>query len=158
MKNRFIFLLFSFLILTASIAIAQTIPTLQAPHQHDPWTAEDLIEPSQLAALMKDDKAAKPLIFNIGQVNAIKGARSTGPVKEAQNLEDFKKTLQSLSKETPIVFYCGCCPFGKCPNIRPAFKAVKELGFTNAHLLNLPTNIKVDWIEKGYPLEQEGAN
>jgi hypothetical protein len=49
--------------------------------------------------------------------------------------------------------YCGCCPFEKCPNIRPAFNLMKAMGFSNGKLLNLPTNLKQNWIAKGYPVE-----
>jgi thiosulfate/3-mercaptopyruvate sulfurtransferase len=48
-----------------------------------------------------------------------------------------------------IVFYCGCCPFNHCPNVRPAFKVLKQMGFTNFKLLNLPENLKVNWINIG---------
>jgi hypothetical protein len=50
-----------------------------------------------------------------------------------------------------VIIYCGCCPFDKCPNIRPAFAALKEMGFKNARLLDLPKNIKADWLDKNYP-------
>jgi hypothetical protein len=29
---------------------------------------------------------------------------------------------------------------------------LKSMGFTNGKLLNIPTNVKKDWIDKGYPL------
>jgi hypothetical protein len=35
--------------------------------------------------------------------------------------------------------------------VRPALALLQQMKFTNYHLLNLPHNIKVDWIEKGYP-------
>ena len=119
----------------------------------DPWTRTDLMNPSSLAAMMKNQKASKPLIFNIGVVENIKGARNMGAASEKENLNRFKKALSSIPKMSTIVIYCGCCPFERCPNIRPAFTAMKAGGFKNGKLLNLPTNIKVDWINKGYPVE-----
>lgn len=47
--------------------------------------------------------------------------------------------------------YCGCYPFERCPNIRHAINALKEMKFTNYQLLNLPHNIKINWKDKGYP-------
>ena len=52
-----------------------------------------------------------------------------------------------------MIIYCGCCPFRRCPNVRPAFELLKKMKFTNAKLLNLPTSLNDDWISKGYPME-----
>jgi len=53
------------------------------------------------------------------------------------------------------VIYCGCCPFEHCPNVRPAFQLLNEMKFTNQKLLNLSTNLKTDWIDKGYPVAKK---
>jgi rhodanese-related sulfurtransferase len=76
-----------------------------------------------------------------------------GGASEKANLEKFKIALSNLPKTTQVVVYCGCCPFEKCPNIRPAFNLMKAMGFSNGKLLNLPTNLKQNWIAKGYPVE-----
>ena len=55
-------------------------------------------------------------------------------------------------KKRNIVIYCGCCPFKDCPNIRPAFSLLNSMKFTNHKLLNLPLNLKTDWINHGYPM------
>ena len=119
----------------------------------DPWTRADLMSPASLAAMIKNSKASKPVIFNIGVVENIKGARNMGGASEKENLDRFKKGLSTIPKTSTVVVYCGCCPFDRCPNIRPAFTALKAAGFKKGKLLNLPTNIKVDWINKGYPVE-----
>lgn len=72
--------------------------------------------------------------------------------KDKPNLDKLKKQLRSLNKQAKIIVYCGCCPFDRCPNIRPAINALKEMKFTNYQLLNLPHNIKIDWMDKGYPI------
>ena len=41
----------------------------------------------------------------------------------------------------------------RCPNIRPAYRALKELGYTNVRVLDLATNFHDDWSGKGYPSE-----
>ena len=119
----------------------------------DRWTRTDLMSPASLAAMIKNPKASKPVIFNIGVVENIKGARNMGGASEKENLARFKKALSTTPKTSTVVVYCGCCPFDRCPNIRPAFTALQAAGFKNGKLLNLPTNIKVDWINKGYPVE-----
>ncbi|MHB1177690.1 MAG: rhodanese-like domain-containing protein [Daejeonella sp.] len=133
-------------------ANAQQLPGKGLTGINDPWSKNQLIQPNQLAMLINNPKAAKPLIFNIGVVEDIKGARNMGAASEKENLERFKKVLAKLPKNASLVVYCGCCPFEKCPNIRPAFKALQSGGFTKGRLLNLQTNIKTDWINKGYPL------
>ena len=54
-----------------------------------------------------------------------------------------------------VVVYCGCCPFEHCPNIRPAMAVLKEMNFTDYYLLNLLRNIKINWIDKGYPVSSQ---
>ncbi len=41
----------------------------------------------------------------------------------------------------------------KCPNIRPAYRTLREMGFTHVRVLNIPTNMHEDWFSKGYPAE-----
>jgi hypothetical protein len=74
-----------------------------------------------------------------------------GPAHEKSNYEKLKLQLAKFSRNADIVIYCGCCPFEHCPNIRPAFTLMNEMGFTNQRLLNIQHNIKTDWISKGYP-------
>jgi hypothetical protein len=124
-------------------------PSLTAPN---PWTDSQLLEPSVLAAQIKTGGTDIPLILNIGAVEDIKGATHIGAVNDTKNLEKLKNTVKDLPKNTAIVIYCGCCPFARCPNIRPAFAELVKSGFTNVKLLNLPANLKTNWIGKGYPL------
>ena len=91
-------------------------------------------------------------IFMSGQLLEI--SIDIGEGKDKQKIEKLKKELSKLPKDTNIVIYCGCCPFKDCPNIRPAFKLLNEMKFTNHKLLNLSHNLKVDWIDKGYPINE----
>ena len=127
----------------------------QSLDKRNTWTEKDLMEPSALAAIISNPKAKQAQIFNIGVVEDIKGAKKMGGASVKANLEKFKNALSSLPKNTLVVVYCGCCPFEKCPNIRPAFNLMKSMGFTNGKLLNLPTNLKQNWIDKGFPLAQK---
>ena len=42
----------------------------------------------------------------------------------------------------------------RCPNIRPAFAVLHDLGFTKLRVLDLPTSFEVDWAEKGLPYDK----
>ncbi|MDF2432216.1 MAG: hypothetical protein JWP44_1847 [Mucilaginibacter sp.] len=134
-------------------AQAQASPKpMQMPGTGYPWSDRELLEPSVLAAQIKGGAGTTPLIFNIGSVKDIKGAKHIGPVGKAENLEKFTRALSALPKNTELVIYCGCCPFTKCPNNRPAFLELEKSGFTNVKVLNLPVNLKTNWIANGFPL------
>jgi hypothetical protein len=117
----------------------------------EPWKETQLLEPAALAATINDSATTKPVILCIGPGAAIKGSIEIGPAGEAEHLEQLKSYLNTLPKDTPVVVYCGCCPFANCPNIRPAFKLLNEKQFTQTKLLNLEHNLRTDWIDKGYP-------
>ncbi len=123
--------------------------------QSEPWTAKQLLEPADLAKILNDSKAKPPHIYCIGPQAVIKGSVFIGPTKERGNLDNLKKQLEKLPKDANIVIYCGCCPFSRCPNIRPAFELLNKMEFKDARLLNLTRNVKVDWIDKGYPVNNE---
>jgi hypothetical protein len=114
------------------------------------WTAEQLMDPAKLAKRLQTGKNV-PMILCVGPGALIPNSIDIGPAKEKDNLEKLTSSLKSLSRDTAIVVYCGCCPFEQCPNVRPAIALLKELHFTNYKLLNLPHNLKADWLDKGYP-------
>lgn len=118
------------------------------------WTSKQLIQPSELAEKITTDKDV-PVIFSVGPGATIPHSIDIGMGKEKENMDKLKKELGGLPAETKIVVYCGCCPFEHCPNVRPAINALKEMKFTNYQLLNLPHNIKTDWIDKGYPVVKQ---
>src|SRR6266496_1158131 len=122
-----------------------------AQDNSEPWKPEQLIAPLELAAIINNPVAPQPLIISVGPAGLIKGAVDIGPVHEKENLNKLKKLLSEEKKDREIVIYCGCCPFQNCPNIRPAFKLLDEMKFANQKLLNLPHNLKADWINYGYP-------
>ena len=139
MKNG-IFLIIA--ILSFTTTKAQTPPN---------WTDKQLIEPSTLANEIKANKDI-PYIISVGPGAVIPSSHKMGMASTTEGMSTLSATLDSLPKSTRIVIYCGCCPFEHCPNVRPAIDALKQKGFTNYYLLNLSTNIKTDWISKGYPV------
>jgi hypothetical protein len=133
--------------------ILTNIAMLVSGQSGEPWTSKDLIEPATLASVLSNAKAQKPVIYNIGPVADIKGAINIGGTSSKANLDKLKKALVSVPKDKMVVIYCGCCPFRNCPNIRPAFTLLKELGYKSPKLLNLKQNLKVDWTDYGYPMD-----
>lgn len=134
-----------------SVSVISCAQTVKTSLQNNPWAEDQLLQPEKLADMISKKENVK--IYNIGVVENIKGAVNIGGASKTENLEKFRKALKGLPKKQAIVIYCGCCPMGKCPNIRPAFKLLTEEKFTNIKLLDLPDNIKIDWIDKGYPIE-----
>jgi thiosulfate/3-mercaptopyruvate sulfurtransferase len=121
--------------------------------EKDPWSDQQLMLPATLAA--KINKGGNgPVIFNIGPSGKIKSSVHIGPTQDEAGMDKLKANLGKLPRNTEVVIYCGCCPFKNCPNIRPAFALLKEMKFTNAYLLDIPKNLKVDWIDKGYPMQR----
>lgn len=118
------------------------------------WTSKQLMEPAALAQVVQSGDSL-PVIISVGPGAVIPGSVETGMAKEKDNLDSLKTKLAVLPKDTKIVIYCGCCPFEHCPNVRPAIAVLKDFKFTNYQLLNLPHNIKTDWIDKGYPVVKQ---
>ena len=126
----------------------------------DPWAKSELLEPSALAALMKESKppqvicVAFPVLYKLKH---IEHASYAGPGSKPEGIEMLKKAVAKLPRNADLVIYCGCCPMVKCPNIRPAYRALKEMGFTHIRVLSIPTNMNADWYTKNYPSEEGGA-
>jgi len=117
------------------------------------WTNKQLIQPSELANEINTKKDV-PYIISVGPGAVIPNSVNAGMASEKEGLDKLKEQLNNLPKDQKIVIYCGCCPFEHCPNVRPAINVLKEMNFTNFYLLNIPNNIKKDWIDLGYPVEK----
>ena len=141
-----------FIVLIALITSLTACSQATSTGNKEPWTQAQLLAPADLAKTINDAKAPKPYIFCIGPQAVIKGSIDIGPTVEKANLDALKAQLEKLPKDADIVIYCGCCPFSRCPNIRPAFNLLNSMQFKNHKLLNLPQNVKVDWIDHGYPV------
>ena len=136
-----------------SSAVAQLNPPATGA---DPWQPSELLAPEALAKTISTaPDEVQPLILSVGPGALIKGSIDIGPASEPDNLEKLKEVLGSQNRDQEIVIYCGCCPFAHCPNIRPAFKLLKDMHFTKAKLLNLSHNIRTDWLDQGYPAQNE---
>ena len=137
------------MVLLIGIAITQS-----AWKSIEPWRPDQLMAPADLAAIINSNDASKPLIISIGPAGTIKSSVEIGPAQEAGNIAKLEQLLSKEPKDRAIVIYCGCCPFRNCPNVRPAFTKLNEMGFKNHKLLNLSNNLKTDWLDLGYPVAE----
>lgn len=133
---------------------AQTSP------RPEPWSSSETIQPADFARELASSKNQnKPVMVCVGfralyEGAHIPGAVFHGPANSAPGLDDLKKWAQDIPRSTNLVVYCGCCPLWHCPNIRPAFSALHDMGFKHLRVLLLPTDLNTDWIQKGYPIEK----
>jgi hypothetical protein len=118
-------------------------------------------EPAALVAEIQSGTAPRIICVAFPQLydqKHIPHASYAGPGSKPEGLEALKKAAEPLARDADLVIYCGCCPMAtKCPNIRPAYKTLKEMGFTHVRVLHIPTNMDTDWFGKGYPSEPGSA-
>ncbi len=127
----------------------------------DPWQSAELISPADFAAELKSASGATPEILFVGFPMIYRGAhipkaKLAGPGSKQEGIDLLAQELKGVPHTAEIVIYCGCCPFVKCPNIRPAYKALRQMGYTKIKVVELATNLHTDWVEKGYPIENPG--
>jgi thiosulfate/3-mercaptopyruvate sulfurtransferase len=125
----------------------------------DPWTINNVIMVDELESLLKKQGAKEAYIYQVGFFSLysqghIKGALYAGPASREEGLQKLQSSIKDLPRDKEIILYCGCCNWVDCPNIRPAFETVNNMGFKNVRVLYLPDNLTVDWVNKGLPVEK----
>lgn len=119
--------------------------------------ADVLVQPDAL----HHELQAHPHAYLILQVGSrmlfdqahIPGAEYAGPASTAAGLDGLRARVSGLSRSRAIVLYCGCCPWGHCPNIAPAWKLLRGMGFTQVRMLYIADNFGSDWVNRGYGSE-----
>ncbi len=155
--------------MTASATIV-SVPAIRGDEKQspDPWTSAQIVQAAALAHELDDKNGAALTVvyvgfhtlFSGGHIpgaafqGSAPGAAFQGSASTEKGLADLKKWAHGLSRTTNLVIYCGCCPFGKCPNVRPAFTALSGMGFKKLRVLVLPTGLVADWANKGFPLQK----
>jgi hypothetical protein len=139
---------------TAQRDALSTKPSQGAPPEQP---APTFVEPAVLAREIAGSD--KPIVVCVGFRVLFEGAHVPGAIfhgaaSTPEGLDDLKKWAKDVPKSSNIVLYCGCCPLTRCPNARPAQMAMRQMGFTHMRTLNLPTDFKADWMDKGYPVEK----
>jgi thiosulfate/3-mercaptopyruvate sulfurtransferase len=128
-----------------------------APHAHAADSASmKTLTPEELVRILAA-KPPKPLLFHVGShmfyLQAhIPGSEYVGAGTTAEGIQNLRRRVSGLPKNTPIVLYCGCCPWSHCPNVNPPYDALLQIGFTNVKVLFMANNFGDDWVDKGYPI------
>jgi thiosulfate/3-mercaptopyruvate sulfurtransferase len=148
-RSRQMFLMLA----TVTIALASAVFAYQASL----IPASRLINPDELVKLLQSSKSEKPLMIQVGShvlytQAHIPGSEYIGPASSEVGLQSLRQRVQSLPRNKFIVLYCGCCPWGHCPNVKPVDDALHAMGFTNAKVLYLADNFGANWVDKGYPV------
>jgi thiosulfate/3-mercaptopyruvate sulfurtransferase len=128
---------------------------LPSAHAADSTHLKTLTPEELLRALQAPH--ARPLLLHVGShmlyLQAhIPGSEYLGAGSTDQGIQNLRKRVSSLRKNTAVVLYCGCCPWSHCPNVNPAYDALQQMGFTNVKVLYLANNFGTDWVDKGYPV------
>jgi thiosulfate/3-mercaptopyruvate sulfurtransferase len=124
-----------------------------------PW-GTDSVSPADFAKeLASASGTDKPVVVCTApaflyRVAHIPGSVFHGPASSPEGLSSLTAWAQPLPRSTSIVIYCGCCPLAQCPNLAPAYAALKKQGFTRVRVLLIQDNFKIDWIDRGYPYER----
>jgi len=148
MKKRTVSYLLAILAL-ATLASAQVaLPTNDPIPQSHLITADDFAKELQTAT-------KKPLILNIGPRSLfsqahIPGSEYMGAGSSDAAKQKLKDRVKPLPKNSEIVLYCGCCPWGHCPNVHPAYQVLHSLGYTNVKVIYITSDFGTDWVSKGY--------
>ena len=126
--------------------------------QSDPWSDSQTVQPAALDKELSNPKTAPVVLFTgfqrLFNAGHIKGAQFHGSGGTAEGLPQIKAWAAPLPRSTNMVLYCGCCPILHCPNLRPPFMALREMGFTKLRVLILPTSFEADWAQKGLPYDK----
>jgi len=146
--------------LLATVLLCAAI-VLPAAGNDEPWTAQQTVQPADLARELQQEKDPYPTVIYVGvkalyEGGHIPGAVFYGPGSSEPGLALLRKFAGTLPKSSDVVLYCGCCPLERCPNLRPAFAALRNSGFARLRVLVLPTSFNVDWVERGYPVHKGG--
>ena len=141
----------SLLILIALISASLS----QALGQATSIPATRQISPEELVKVLESGKE-KPLLIHVGShvlyaQAHIPGSEYIGPGSNEAALQQLRKRVEPLPRTKFIVLYCGCCPWGHCPNVKPADDALHAMGFNNVKVLYIADNFGTNWVDKGYP-------
>jgi thiosulfate/3-mercaptopyruvate sulfurtransferase len=154
LSRPFIFRVSLFTVIVAAVAFA--LP--QDPAKQDdplPPGSNQLVQPEELAQALKGTR--KPRVLYVGPKTIyaqahIPGAENIGPVARPEGMDKLRTWAASHAKDSPVVIYCGCCPWSHCPNIRPTYVELKKAGFTNVRVLYLENSFGTNWKDKGLPV------
>jgi len=149
------------IMVTVCLLCLLAMPAWTKPNSSASIPNAALIQPEELAAVLKNVTAPKPLILQVGfrilyaQAH-IPGSEYAGPANEAAGLRSLTQRVAALNRDTAIVIYCGCCPWSHCPNVAAAYGALHALGFDRVKVLHIADSFGENWVNRGYPVVRGG--
>jgi len=144
-------------VLCAHVYADQENPAAQPVRADAEIPAVRLLQPAELAHILLASSGEKPVILQVGShvlyaEAHIPGSEYVGATGQESGLQALRNRAKTLERDRPIVIYCGCCPWSKCPNIRPAYRELVSLGFTGVKALYLADDFGTNWVAQGYPV------
>ena len=141
----------------SATAAAQVAPQVPGAGKAAELASAVQIEPDALAKILQGSKGEKPVVLHVGFKNFyaqahIPGSDYAGPGSTPEGLELLRQRVSSLQRKQLIVLYCGCCPWDKCPNAKPAYDALHAMGFTNVKVVHIATDFGTNWVNAGLPV------
>jgi thiosulfate/3-mercaptopyruvate sulfurtransferase len=134
---------------------AQQSPAKTSASSDTAIPSPDRLEPDEVSRLMQGSD--KPLILQVGShvfyaEAHIPGSEYVGAVGTSAGIQALRERVSGLKRDQLIIIYCGCCPWDRCPNIRPAYTELHALGFTRVKTMYVAENFGANWVKKGYPV------
>jgi hypothetical protein len=116
-----------------------------------------LLEPATIGAQLEKSSQLHWKILQVGfhsmfDQKHIRGAIYAGPASQPDGLALLRRVASAFPQSTPILLYCGCCPWTHCPNIAPAWDQLQSMHFTAVKVLRIENNFGADWVANGYPV------
>ena len=158
MKSICPLIMFSIVVLVGFLFPTSSFAVDQATQASAEVPSAQLIQPEELVKLLNTPDSHKMLIIQVGfrrlyDQAHIPNSEYIGPASNVNGLQQLRARVEHTEKSAPIVLYCGCCPWNHCPNVKPAYAALRDLGFTNVKVLYIADNFGTNWVDKGYPTE-----
>ncbi|HYL95125.1 MAG TPA: rhodanese-like domain-containing protein [Terriglobales bacterium] len=121
--------------------------------------APQLIQPAELNKVLQGPAKQRPLVIQVGfrtmyEQAHVPGSEYVGAASSAEGAKELHQRVEGLPRSSFIVLYCGCCPWSHCPNVQPAYKELRSMGFRNVKVLYIESNFGADWVDKGYPVSK----
>jgi len=109
-----------------SAAALQAAPT---PSADGEIPAAQLLQPEELVQLLHSSGGEKPSMLQVGShvlyaEAHIPGSEYVGAGGQDTGLQALRDRVKGMKSNQFLIIYCGCCPWNKCPNIRPRILAV----------------------------------
>ena len=146
---------------TRLILAAPGVPAPRPPQGKtlvpSPIPDADLLSAQDLAKILQSPQPERPVLIYVGfrlpySQAHIPDSEYFGPAADAAVVQRLQKHMEALPRNKFVVVYCGCCPWSRCPNVKPAYEALHNLGFKKLKVLYIADNLGSDWVAKGYPV------